>query len=140
MRRVIFAVVVLASSLVLAQPVPESPPGGGKLFDEGRELAKQGKYAEACDKFTQSYALDPAVGTELNLADCHEHLGHVAKAWHMFDDAAIQSEKTTNAARAKFARERADALIGKLATIVIPLGAGNVAGATVTINKQTVKP
>ena len=124
-----------------AQPVPESPPtqptAGSKLFDEGRDLAKAGKYAEACAKFDQSYALDNGVGTELNLADCHEHLGHFAQAWRYFDEASQRS--TDNAVRAKFAHDRAEALSGKLATAVVNFVDPNVVGISVTIAGRAVK-
>jgi len=108
------------------------------LFDEGRDLAKAGKYAEACAKFDQSYALDNGVGTELNLADCHEHLGHFAQAWRYFDEASRRS--TDNATRAKFAHDRAEALGGKLATAVVNFVDPNVVGISVTISGRAVKP
>ncbi|MEO8843477.1 MAG: hypothetical protein ABI591_05785 [Kofleriaceae bacterium] len=124
-----------------AQPAPEPPPveptAGSKLFDEGRELAKAGKYAEACAKFEQSYVLDNGVGTELNLADCHEHLGQFAQAWRYFDEASHRS--TDNAARAKFAHDRAEALSGKLATAVVNFVDPNVVGISVTIAGRAVK-
>jgi len=128
--------VVLASATAVAQPTPETP--GGKLFEEGRELAKQGKYAEACDRFEKSYALDAGVGTELNLADCQEHLGHVAMAWRMFDEAA--QRLAAEPVRQKFARDRADALVGKLGTVVVKLADPNAAGISVAIARRGVKP
>jgi hypothetical protein len=132
-----FAMAATAS----AQPVPEppraEPTAGSKLFDEGRDLAKAGKYAEACAKFDQSYALDNGVGTELNLADCHEHLGHFAQAWRYFDEASHRS--TDNAGRAKFAHDRAEALSGKLATAVVNFVDPNVVGISVTIAGRAVK-
>lgn len=125
-----------------AQPQPEPPPAeptaGSKLFDEGRELAKAGKFAEACAKFEQSYALDNGVGTELNLADCHEHLGQFAQAWRYFDEASHRS--SDNAVRAKFAHDRAEALAAKLATAVVNFVDPNVVGISVTIAGRAVKP
>jgi hypothetical protein len=108
------------------------------LFQEGRALAKNGNYAEACDRFAKSYELDRGVGTELNLADCQDHLGHSFEAWRLFEDAAKQS--STNPTRAKFARDRAIALEAKLATIVVMLGDADVAGVAVTIGGKTVMP
>lgn len=90
-----------------------------RLFDEGRALAKDGKFTEACEKFTRSFELDHAVGTELNLGDCHEQLGQLREAWRLFDAAAQEFERTGNAARAKFARSRADAVAAKLVEIVV---------------------
>ncbi|HET9993273.1 MAG TPA: hypothetical protein VFQ65_32275 [Kofleriaceae bacterium] len=115
----------------------QAPSEGAKLFEQGRELAKQNKFSEACEKFEQSYALDNGVGTELNLADCHEHLGHVAQAWRMFDEAAQRS--ADNPARQKFAKDRADALAGKLATAVVNVPDPGAAGLSITISGRAVK-
>lgn len=115
----------------------QTPSEGAKLFEQGRELAKQNKYSEACAKFEQSYALDNGVGTELNLADCHEHLGHIAQAWRMFDDAAQRS--ADNPSRQKFAKDRADALAPKLATAVVNVPDPDVAGLSITIAGRAVK-
>ena len=80
-----------------------------RLFDEARALVKQGHYDAACPVFDASYQLDPAIGTELNLGDCYEHLKKLDLAWKMYDAAAREHPADK---RAKFARERADA-IGK---------------------------
>jgi hypothetical protein len=135
---VVSAFALAFTAIAAAQPnePPEPQNAGTKLFDEGRELAKAGNYAEACAKFEQSYALDDGVGTELNLADCKERLGHYSFAWTLFDEAARRSND--NPARAKFARDRADALTGKLATAVVNVAAPE--GVTVTIDGRTVKP
>ena len=45
------------------------------LFDEGRRLMGEAKYADACPKLAESQKLDPGVGTQFHLADCYEHLG-----------------------------------------------------------------
>jgi hypothetical protein len=132
-----FALAATASAQP-ADPPPAEPTAGSKLFEEGRDLAKAGKFAEACAKFEQSYALDNGVGTELNLADCHEHLGQFAQAWRYFDEASHRSND--NAARAKFAHDRAEALSTKLATAVINFADPNVVGISVTIAGRAVKP
>lgn len=126
---------LLATQIAVAQEA-ENP--GSKLFEEGRDFAKAGKFAEACAKFEQSYALDNGVGTELNLADCHEHLGHVALAYRLFDEAAGRS--ANEPARAKFAHERAQALVPKLATVVVNLPDPDLEGLSVTIAGRAVKP
>src|SRR5512143_835447 len=121
-----------STAAVLAQSAD-----GAKLFEEGRALAKDGKYVEACDKFAKSLELDPAPGTKLNYGDCHEHLGHLAQAYRLFVDVA-QADKTANPDRAKFAQERADALEGKLGTVVVKLAAPDAAGTSVTIAGRIV--
>src|SRR5579863_8518518 len=79
--------------LLFALERPAAAQGGGAatattLFQEGREAAKKGDYATACAKMEESFRLDPAVGTLLNLADCQEHMGHPASAWQRFREAA----------------------------------------------------
>lgn len=54
------------------------------LFRAGRDAAKQGDHAVACAKFAESERLEPAVGTELNLALCEEQLQHLLVAWRLF--------------------------------------------------------
>src|SRR5262249_39232692 len=45
------------------------------LFDAGRKLMADGRFAEACEKFRKSEELDPAGGTLLNLGGCYERTG-----------------------------------------------------------------
>lgn len=111
------ALVAIARS-ALAQPAPATR--ATVLFEQGRELAKQGDFSGACSRFADSYALDPATGTELNLGDCHQHLGENAEAWRWFDDAATRFEAAHDK-RAKFARDRRDAIAPRLGTIVVKL-------------------
>ena len=49
-------------------------------FDEGRQLATNGRYAEACLRFEASERLDPAVGSLLNLAPLAPHCPAAAAA------------------------------------------------------------
>lgn len=50
------------------------------LFLEGRDAMRRQSYAEACDDFRASDALDPSAGTTLNWALCAERLGHLVEA------------------------------------------------------------
>jgi hypothetical protein len=136
MQRVLASLVLVVSSrLVAAQPAPDQAAQAKQLFDDGRKLADAEKWQEACDTFAKSYALDPAPGTELNIGNCEEHLGHLAIAWRKFDDAA---KKYPDADRIKYARDRADALAPKLAPLTIKLA--DPAGATVKIGDAPVPP
>lgn len=136
------AIVSLAFGVAHAQTAEST-----KLFEEGRALAKDGKYTEACAKFETSLALDPAVGTKLNYADCHEHLGHFALAHRLFTEAA-DAEQTSNPDRSKFARGRAAALVGKVGTVVVHVASPegvtlSVAGHAVPVApdvRETVDP
>jgi len=119
--------------------------GSGKseaatLFEHGRALIKAGKIDEACPVFAKSYELERAVGTELNLADCHERLGHFAEAWRLFDDAANQSERDGKSARQGVARDRASALLPKLGTLVIEVVEPNEPGLELAISAAAITP
>ena len=63
------------------------------LFEQGRALVKQGKPAEACAKFEESQRIDPAPGTLINLAACHEALGKTATAWIEFNESLSIARK-----------------------------------------------
>src|SRR5881394_3848972 len=88
-----------------------------KLFKEGRDAIAAGKIDEACAKFEQSFKLDAAIGTKLNLADCLEKKGLIAAAYRLFDEAAVEADKSGKEGRESFARKRADALEKQLVRV-----------------------
>jgi hypothetical protein len=126
---------LVLTATAVAQPSPEAT----RLFEDGRELAKQGKWAEACERFQKSVALDPAPGTKLNLGDCLEKQGKVRAGWIMFEEAARDFDRTKDA-RAKFAHDRAAAASAKLATLVIKVTDSSRAGLAIRINDRTATP
>jgi serine/threonine-protein kinase len=89
------------------------------LFDEARRDMEAGRYTKACPKFASSYALDPGLGTQLNLAVCYEKNGQTATAWATFKDAAAAAAKAGETAREQMARAHAAALEPKLASLSI---------------------
>lgn len=96
------------------------------LFREGRELIDQGKVAEACGKFGESYRLDRALGTLINLALCHEKEGKTASAWAEFSDAAADAAAEKDD-REAFARKHIASLLpelSRLRLVVAPPASG----------------
>jgi hypothetical protein len=89
------------------------------LFKEGRALASDGKYAEACPKFEASLELEVGVGTQFNLADCWEHIGRTASAQKLFLGAAASAKAAGQADREQVLRERATALEPRISKLVI---------------------
>ena len=89
------------------------------LFKEGRLLASDGKYAEACPKFEASLQLELGVGTQFNLADCWEHLGRTASAQKLFRGAAASAKAAGQTDREQVLRERATALEPRISKLVI---------------------
>jgi hypothetical protein len=88
------------------------------LFQAAKDLAKQGKYADACPKFEASYKLDKTLGTLLNLADCHEHVGKVASAWAEWGEAADWAKKDADK-RSDYAAKRRKALEPRLPKLTV---------------------
>jgi hypothetical protein len=89
------------------------------LFEEGRRLASETRYGEACERFQQSLSLAEGIGTRFNLADCWEHLGRTASAQALFAQVAGRAAQSGQLDRAKLARERAAALEARVARLSI---------------------
>jgi hypothetical protein len=114
--------VLTAAPVSLAQ---QAAPGGGSndkvaaeaLFEPGRTLVAQGKYAEACPRFADSERLDPSSGTLLNLANCYEKLGRTATAWATYREAASAASAAGRADYLGVASRHADSLVPKLAKL-----------------------
>jgi hypothetical protein len=90
------------------------------LFEQARDLVRQGEFAAACPKLAQSLRLDPGTGTMLWLADCYEHTSQTASAWAVFKEAAA-SAALQGDPREKIARRRAADLEPRLTKLVIVL-------------------
>jgi hypothetical protein len=87
-----------------------------ELFDVGRDLMKDGHYAEACPKLFASVQFDPKVGTLARLAECEEHLGQMVNAhahWaRALDIASAAHDRRVDHIRAELGR--IDALVAKV--------------------------
>ena len=105
------------------------PAAAEALFREGRALLAAGEYARACGKFSESNRLDPAVGTVFNLAECEERLGHLARAWTLFQE-VVQRLPDGDERRA-IAEARAKNLEARLPRLRIRLTAGAPPGTRV---------
>jgi hypothetical protein len=135
--RVAAGTVSLGLALGLATPARAEPPKTAEqLFDEGDALAQAGNYAAACPKFESSFGVDHALGAELRLADCLEHTGELVRAWRLYGEAADGWTRAGDG-RAKYARDRQDALAAKVAIVSVAVAAP-VAGLAVTVAGEKV--
>ena len=77
---------LLASALAWCASVAEAAdaPSAEALFRAGREASKRGEHAVACERFRESYRLDAAPGTLLNIAVCEEAQHQLAEAWETY--------------------------------------------------------
>jgi hypothetical protein len=100
------------------------------LFERGRDLLRSGQAALACPKLAESYRLDPATGTLMALAMCHEAENKLASAWAEFSDTASRAKIDGRADREEAARKRAAALRPRLSSLLVdvPPETSSIAG------------
>ena len=122
-----------------------------RLFVEGRALRDQGRFVEACARFVESSKLERSPSTQLNLGECAERDGQLRRAWLLYCDAADSFERRRKAAvlerspeaeraeaGAKYARDHAEALVPKLAKLVIRIAEPRLDGLAVRIDGRAV--
>jgi len=96
-----------------------NPAVAEALYEEARNLMKQGKLDQACPKFKQSYDLDAGGGTLLNLAECYEKQGKLASAWSSFKEAQVQAQRDGRHERVDYAKKHIATIEPKLSKITI---------------------
>jgi hypothetical protein len=98
------------SLTVIIMLLSAAPTEGQRLFEEGRVAFKAGDLVKACPTFEKSYALEPTLGSLLNLATCFEKQGRLASSWIRFNDAIAWAQRTHESEREQFARKHAQDL------------------------------
>jgi hypothetical protein len=138
---------VPASLLVLSLAVPAraaeitaaDQAAATTLFDEARALFNQGNYAEALTKFEAAQRIDPTAGKLLNIARCHDKLGHTASAWGALDEAKAMARKNGDEERRAFAEKWQGELASKLSRLRIEI-APEVKNVVVLIDGKPLPP
>jgi hypothetical protein len=97
----------LSSAQGAAQPPSDATASAERLFRDARALIARKDYAAACPKLEESLRLDPAPGTEFNLARCYELDGRFASAANAYEHVADAMRAAHEAEREKVARLRA---------------------------------
>jgi len=106
---------------VHADPVDERNARADQLFEDGRKLFKEHRYAEACARFAESDALRHTFGTFANLAACAQRNGQRGLAWQRWDDAARAADLDGADSQAQWARKQAADIGGDLCTVVVEI-------------------
>lgn len=130
--------IALVTSVASAQSA-EDKAAAEALFDEGKRLFLEKRFADACPKFEASQKLDPGGGTLLYLADCYEGAGKLASAWATFREAASLAKNAGNAERERVARTRAGMLEAKLFRVSVKLEGALPKGLIVSRNGTEMK-
>lgn len=112
---VAFAAASLIPSVASAQRAGSE---ADRLFNEGKRLFGQQRYAQACELFAQSDRLEPSIGALGLLAACHERQGLWASAYREYLETARRAEEVGDS-RAQFARDRANQLRTRVPTIKV---------------------
>lgn len=129
--------VLLAASNAAAAPRADVARADA-LFRDAQQLLQKGQTAEACAAFAESQRLDPANGTLLNLALCHEKEGKTATAQRELKELlGALGKNADDQKRARVANEHLRDLEKKLSrllfdTTLLP------ADATVTLDGEKV--
>lgn len=113
-----------ALGCVLAPPVealaqgpavaPESAARADALFARGKADMAAGRLGTACAAFAESLALDPAEGTLLALALCHEKEGELVLAYTEARDVVTRSDREDRKKVGRAAMARIEPRIGRL--------------------------
>ena len=96
-----------------------SPAEAEQLFQDARVLMKQGNFQAACPKLEASFTLEPALGTQLNLAACYEHIDRLASAWEHYRAVADRAAQAGQGSRVEKARARAAAVEPRVPRLVV---------------------
>lgn len=113
-RSAVFVAVAFAATPAFASPETDRAEA---LYTNGKDAMARGDFTTACSLLAESLALDPAVGTMLNLATCEERSGKVVSALTHFRTARAQLAKDDF--RIAFADEHIRALSLRVAHLVL---------------------
>ncbi len=114
--------VALCVALCRPAAAADDPAAAEALFLQGRQAFEQGDCETASAKFQESYRLDPAAGTLMNLATCEERLGKLASAWQHWQEALQRLPPQDD--RVPFAQSRVQALETQLPYLTLRLAPG----------------
>ena len=118
LARIAFALSLAVAADARAQPRGD-PALAEALFQEGAALMDGGHCPAALPKLRESQSLDPALGTLLRLALCHETTGKTATAWAEFQEAVAWAARMRHQDRVALAEDHIRALTPRLSTLTL---------------------
>jgi hypothetical protein len=135
MRAIFLATLLGVTPLLLAPRLCHAAPASEAetLFEQGRQLLKEGRLEAACAAFDRSFTLDASPGTLLNLGDCQERTGHRAQAYASFQAAAQLAKQQAWVDMAQEAERREQQLAATFPRLTVTVPSG-VAGLVVELD------
>ena len=130
----LLATILLGSGNAHAQP--RDVQKADALFREGRAAMASGNLDTACPKLEESYRLDPAAGTAVNLGDCFDKQGKVASALLAYQ--AARKLLKPGDPRIGPVEKQIDALEKRVPKLTITLAPDAPEGTTVTRDGKAV--
>ncbi len=133
---------VFVGLVATANAKPAAGAQAEVLFNDGKALMTQKKFAEACDKFESSQKLDAAITTLLNLGDCREKNGQLTTAWGLFTEVERQTRGDKSEAKlASVAHARAQKLEARLSKLTIQVASdAKLPGLEIKLDGEVVLP
>jgi tetratricopeptide (TPR) repeat protein len=137
------AIACVVATAFLAEPGTGLAQTNGaradELFREGQALLQSGRLEDACPRLGDSFRLDPALGTLMNLALCHEKQGRIATAQREYAAAAMWARERRERDRERFAERRALELENRLSKIRLEFSA-RPSGLRVVLDGNPLDP
>src|SRR5262249_37092530 len=132
------ALAVLASASTAAAQRPSDKGIAEALFRDAKQRLEAGDVDGAGPKFQDSQKIDPALGTLLFLAICHERQGRTATAWSEFASASSWADRTAQPERGDLARKHMAALESRLWKLTIHTAAAKIPGLEIRVDNGTM--
>lgn len=121
---------VLAAAITLASTASAQTASeverAEKLFTEASALVAQQDYAAACPKLEESQRLDPALGTQFNLALCYEKIGRLGSSWQNLRAVEKLAHATGKRGREETAVAKLNELRARVPYLVVTAEAADV--------------
>lgn len=113
-----------------AEALPSTPPDPRTeiAFREGKKFLAAGDYAQACPLLAESYWLEPATGSLLALAMCHEGQGRYASALKEYDEVARRARLEDRSDRLRVALSRHARLLPRVSQLVLHVSKADTGG------------
>jgi hypothetical protein len=110
-----------------------------RLFREGTSALDAGRYQEACPKLEESQKLDPALGTQYNVALCRQRSGQPALAYRLFSEVASASHAAGKTEREQASQAKMAELLPHLGRLALGTSAiRSASGVEVKIAGETL--